>query len=144
MMLRSSRSNNVDAMFASPPASVAQKPASASATPALSAADEPEEYIVYQPKTPAAAAPAKAVAAKPKGGKECEFCTVVASFPQMEQARIVAKRYTAQGYAPAIKDNGKGQFRVALGCYSSYDVAKKQLNDIAATIKDAWILEDCK
>jgi nucleoid DNA-binding protein len=145
--------NGVEAMINSSanveqkPAPASKKPASAPAPPAADepAADEPEEeYIVYEPKTPPAPATTKPAAAKTKGGKECEFCTVVASFPQMEQARLSVKRYEAQGYAPVIKDNGKGYFRVALGCYSSYDVAKKQLNDIAATIRDAWILEDCK
>jgi nucleoid DNA-binding protein len=112
----------------------------------------PEKYEQQAPEKVAAQSPLlprksalPPAAAKPQqpATSRCEFCTVVASFNTREGARIKAQRYKDMGYKARVIDSENNRYRVALGCYSTLDAAKKGLIETTKFVNDAWVLEVC-
>ncbi|MDR0419259.1 MAG: SPOR domain-containing protein [Prevotellaceae bacterium] len=112
-----------------------------------------KEYIVHTPKATTQSKPQAAPAAtnsKPQQSttassaskQSVEFCIIVTSLNTRDAANKEAETYVKMGYKNShVIDSGNSKFRVSVGCYKSYDAAKKELSIVQRFKQDAWILE---
>jgi flagellar basal body-associated protein FliL len=112
-----------------------------------------KEYIVHTPKTttqnkpqtaPAVAnsRPQQNTTASSTSKQNVEFCIIVTSLNTRDAANKEVETYIKMGYKNShVIDSGNSKFRVSVGCYKSYDTAKKELNIVQRFKQDAWILE---
>ncbi|MDR1225969.1 MAG: hypothetical protein LBK47_03615 [Prevotellaceae bacterium] len=111
--------------------------------PQPSRGSAPSEVIVHQPARkptpkPQQAAP-KAQPAKSTGN--CEYCIIVTSVSSRKAANIKVQTYVKMGYKNSRVVESGNKIRVAIGCYKSQEVARKELAKTQKVIKDAWLLE---